>query len=212
VTAVAERVFIVDDEPALRSSLALLLRSAGLVAEAFGSPEEFLARFDPELPGCLVLDVSMPGLDGLELQQVLADRGSQLPIIFLTGQGDIPKSVRAMKQGAADFLTKPVDGDRLLESVRQAMETDRAGRLARLELVEIRRRLSTLTPREREVLEGMIAGMLNKQIGAYLGAAEATVKIHRARVMAKMGAGSMAELARMADQAGVRRSEREPRA
>jgi FixJ family two-component response regulator len=203
------RVFVVDDEPAVRNGLALLLRSAGLTAETFGSPEEFLARFDPGESGCLILDVSMPGLDGLALQLELAGRGSQLPIVFLTGNGDIPKSVRAMKQGAADFLTKPVDGERLLESVRQALETDRAGRRARFELTEIRRRLSTLTPREREVLEAMIAGMLNKQIAAYLGAAENTIKIHRARVMTKMGAGSIAEIVRMTDRAGVLRAQPE---
>jgi FixJ family two-component response regulator len=203
----SERVFVVDDEPAVRNSLALLLRSAGLTAETFASPAEFLAHYDPGVSGCLILDVSMPGFDGLALQLDLVARGSQLPIVFLTGKGDIPTSVQAMKHGAADFLTKPVDGARLLESVRRALETDRAGHRARFELNEIRKRLSTLTPREREVLEGMIAGMLNKQIAAYLGAAENTIKIHRARVMTKMGAGSVAELVRLADRAGVLRSQ-----
>ena len=147
----------------------------------------------------------MPGLDGLALQQELESRGSTLPIVFLTGHGDIPKSVAAMKRGAADFLTKPVDDEVLLRAVRQALERDRAGRARREELAEIRRRLDTLTDREREVLDGVVAGQLNKQIGGDLGISEKTVKVHRGRVMEKMGAASLAELVHFAERAGIRR-------
>jgi FixJ family two-component response regulator len=200
-----ERVFVVDDDPAVRKSLARLLRSAGLEAIAFGSPEEFLRSIGADAAGCAILDVTMPGLDGLALQRELASRGTELPVIFLTGHGDVPMSVQAMKGGARDFLTKPVDDEVLLAAVRRTLETDRAGRESRRERAAIRERLGTLTAREREVLEGVVAGRLNKQIASDLGIAEKTVKVHRGRVMEKMAASSVAELVRMADRAGLRR-------
>ncbi len=201
-----ETVYVVDDEPAVVKSLYRLLSSEGFLVETFASPAEFLERVDPVASGCAVLDLAMPRLDGLALQKALSARGSELPILFVTGRGDIPKSVEAMKMGAVDFLTKPVDGEKLLGAVRRALEMDRARRGTRAEVAEIRRRLSTLTPREREVLEGVVAGRLNKQIAGDLGAALKTVKIHRGRMMEKMGAGSVAELVRQADRAGIRKA------
>jgi FixJ family two-component response regulator len=205
VSEAGERVFVVDDDPAVRKSLSRLLRSAGFEALTFESPEEFLRNLKPDAAGCAILDLSMPGLDGLALQRELAARGSDLPVVFLTGHGDIPKSVQAMKSGAMDFLTKPVDGDILLGAVRRALELDRAGRKARQELAAIEARLAALTPREREVLEGVVAGKLNKQIAGDLGIVEKTVKVHRHRVMEKMGASSLAELVHTLDRAGLRR-------
>jgi FixJ family two-component response regulator len=199
-------IFIVDDDSAVLKSLSRLLRSAGLAVATFSSPREFLERHDPKLPGCLVLDVAMPGLNGLELQQALVARGHELAIIFLTGHGDIPMSVQAMKRGAVDFLTKPVNDDDLLNAVRAAIEKDRLQRQTRAEVAEIEQRLATLTPREREVLEHVISGQLNKQTAADLGTVEKTIKVHRARVMEKMKAQSVAELVRLAERAGVRRS------
>jgi FixJ family two-component response regulator len=198
-----ETVYLVDDEPAVLKSLSRLLRSEGFTVAAFPSPVELLEQLDPAAKGCFVLDLAMPGLDGLSLQKALSARGSELPILFLTGRGDIPKSVAAMKSGALDFLTKPVDGERLLEAVRAALERDRARRRAGAEVAEIRRRLAELTPREREVLEGVVAGRLNKQIASSLGTALKTVKIHRGRMMEKMGAKSVAELVLQADRAGL---------
>ena len=200
-----ETVYLVDDEPAVLKSLSRLLRSEGFTVAAFGSPAELLEQLDPAARGCFVLDLAMPGLDGLALQNALSARGSELPILFLTGRGDIQKSVAAMKSGAMDFLTKPVDDERLFEAVRAALEKDRARRRARAEVAEIGRRLETLTPREREVLEGVVAGRLNKQIAASLEIALKTVKIHRGRMMEKMGAKSVAELVLLADRAGLRR-------
>lgn len=197
-------VFVVDDDPAVLKGLSRLLRSAGLAVDAFLSPQDFLNRHDPTAPGCLVLDVAMPGFNGLELQKALAARGSTIPIIFLTGHGDIPMSVQAMKRGAADFLTKPVNDDDLLSAVRAAIGKDRAARQARAEVAEIERRLATLTPREREVLEHVISGQLNKQTAADLGTVEKTIKVHRARVMEKMKAQSLADLVHLAEKAGVR--------
>lgn len=205
MTGGRETVYLVDDEPAVLKSLSRLLRSEGFAVAAFGSPAELLERLDPSARGCFVLDLAMPGLDGLELQRTLSTRGSELPILFLTGRGDIPRSVAAMKSGALDFLTKPVDAERLLEAIRAALERDRARRRARAEVAEIRRRLESLTPREREVLEGVVAGLLNKQIAASLGTALKTVKIHRGRMMEKMGAKSVADLVRQADRAGLRK-------
>ena len=194
-------VFVVDDDPAVLKSLARLLRSARLEAATFNSPQEFLDRHDPRAPGCLVLDVAMPGLNGLELQEALAAKGSTLPIIFLTGHGDIPMSVQAMKRGAVDFLTKPVNDDDLLKAVGVAIEKDRSQRQERAEVAEIQQRLDTLTPREREVLEHVISGQLNKQIASDLGTGEHTIKVHRARVMEKMNVQSVAELVRLAERA-----------
>jgi len=196
-------VFLVDDDASVLKGLRRLLASAGLRVVAFESPQEFLEGLDRDAGGCVVLDHSMPGLTGLELQQALAARGSALPVIFLTGKGDIPTSVRAMKGGAADFLTKPVDGEVLLAAVRGALERDRSQRAEREERAGIERRLATLTAREREVLRHVVAGLLNKQIAARLGTVEKTVKVHRARVMEKMQARSLAELVRLAGKAGL---------
>ena len=197
-------VFIVDDEPAVLKSLSRLMRSARLAALTFSSPQEFLDRHDPQVPGCLILDVAMPGLDGLQLQQALIAKGSEIPIIFLTGRGDIPMSVRAMKRGAVDFLTKPVDDEDLLEAVRDAIEKERVNRLAIAGRNAIRQRLATLTPREREVLEHVLTGQLNKQIAGDLDIAEKTIKVHRGRVMEKMGVRSVAELVRLCQVAGIK--------
>jgi FixJ family two-component response regulator len=196
-------VFIVDDDPAVLKSLSRLLRAARLAVVTFPSPQDFLARHDPGLPGCLVLDVAMPGLNGLELQQALIAGGHELPIVFLTGHGDIPMSVQAMKRGAVDFLTKPVNDDDLLKAIHAAFEQDRLQRQVRAEVAEIRQRLASLTPREREVLEHVIAGHLNKQTAADLGTAEKTIKVHRARVMEKMKVQSVAELVHLAERAGI---------
>ena len=196
-------VFIVDDDPAVLKSLARLLRSARLDVATFSSPREFLERHDPSASGCLVLDVAMPGLNGLELQEALTTKGSELPIIFLTGHGDIPMSVQAMKRGALDFLTKPVNDEDLLQAVHVAIDKDCLQRQTRAEVTEIQQRLATLTPREREVMEHVISGQLNKQTAADLGTVEKTIKVHRARVMEKMKVQSVAELVRLAERAGV---------
>ena len=193
-------VFIVDDYAPVRRSIARLLHAAGFAVAAFASAEEFLAQSDPQTLGCLVLDLAMPTLDGLELQHILAKAGSLLPIIFLTGTADIPKSVQAMKHGASDFLTKPVNDEDLLAAVRVAIEKNRARRRKHTELSEIRARLATLTPREREVLQYVVAGKLNKQIAGDLGTVEQTVKVHRARVMEKMRVQSVAELVRLTER------------
>lgn len=201
----AERVALVDDDPAVLKALGRLLKSAGIEAVTYGSPEEFLERVAGAEVGCVVLDLAMPGLDGLALQEAMAARGLELPTLFLTGHGDIPQSVQAMKKGAVDFLTKPVDDAVFLRAVREALARGRAGRAAHAQTESDRKRLETLTPREREVLEGVVAGRLNKQIAGDLGIAEKTVKVHRGRVMEKMEAHSVAELVRMADRAGLRR-------
>ena len=197
-------VFIVDDDAAVLKSLARLLRSARLNVLAFGSPQEFLERYDPRAPGCLVLDLAMPGLNGLELQAALTVKGSAIPIIFLTGHGNIPTSVQAMKRGALDFLTKPVNDDDLLKAVQAAIEKDRLARIARAELEDIQARLDSLTPREREVLTHVVSGQLNKQTAADLGTVEKTIKVHRGRVMEKMKVHSVAELVHLAERAGIR--------
>ena len=196
-------VFIVDDDSAVLKSLARLLRSARLNVMAFGSPQEFLERHDPRAPGCLVLDLAMPGLNGLELQAALTVKGSAIPIIFLTGHGNIPTSVQAMKRGALDFLTKPVNDDDLLKAVQAAIEQDRLARIARAELEDIQARLDSLTPREREVLTHVVSGQLNKQTAADLGTVEKTIKVHRGRVMEKMKVHSVAELVHLAERAGI---------
>jgi FixJ family two-component response regulator len=196
-------VFVVDDYAPVRRSVSRLLRAAGFAVVAFASAEEFLAEYDPGVWGCLVLDLAMPALSGLELQQLLTTTGSLLPIIFLTGEGDVPKSVQAMKQGASDFLTKPVDEKDLLAAVRTAIEKHRALRREQVERYEIRERLATLTPREREVLQYVITGKLNKQIASDLGTVEQTVKVHRARVMHKMRVQSVAELVRLVERSRI---------
>jgi len=197
-------VFVVDDDAAIRKAVSRLLRSAGIAVAVFASPTEFLAQYDPATPGCLVLDIAMPGFNGLQLQTALGEKGSILPIIFLTGHGDVSKSVQAMKHGAFDFLTKPVKDKDLLTAVRAAIETDAFVRREKAKMSEILARLDKLTPRERELLEHVVAGKLNKQIACDLGITEATVKMHRARVMAKMKVQSVAELARLTERCGIR--------
>jgi len=197
-------VFVVDDDLAVLKSLSRLLRSAHLHAVTFTSPREFLDHYDPRAPGCLVLDVAMPGLNGLELQQALVAGGNDLPIVFLTGHGDIPMSVQAIKRGAVDFLTKPVNDNDLLQAIRAAIEKDRLQRQARDEVAEIQQCLEALTPREREVMEHVVAGQLNKQIAYDLGTVEKTIKVHRGQVMKKMQAQSVAELVRLAERVGIR--------
>ena len=197
-------IFVVDDDPAVLKSLGRLLRSAGLHVETCNSPQDFLARHNPALPGCLVLDVAMPGLNGLEVQQALAAIGDERPIVFLTGHGDIPTSVEAMKRGAVDFLTKPVNAVDLLRAIHSAIVKDSVRRLERDEVEEFKQRLATLTPREREVLPYVISGRPNKQIAGELGTAEKTIKVHRARVMEKMKVQSVAELVRLAERLGIR--------
>ena len=199
-SATTATVFVVDDYAPVRRSISRLLHAAGFVVAAFASAEEFLAQYDPGVWGCLVLDIAMPVLNGLELQRILAQAGSLLPIIFLTGEGDIPKTVRAMKHGASDFLTKPVNDEDLLAAVRAGVAKHRTRRQEEAQLSEIRARLATLTPREREVLEYVAAGKLNKQIAGDLGTVEQTVKVHRARVMQKMRVQSVAELVRLTER------------
>jgi FixJ family two-component response regulator len=200
MSQVEPTVFIVDDDPAVLKSLARVLRAIQFTVVTFGSPQEFLERHDPHTPGCLVLDVAMPGLNGLELQAALRGRGSAIPIIFLTGHGDIPMSVQAMKGGALDFLTKPVHDKDLLKAVEAALEKDRIERQSRADLDDIQERLATLTPREREVLTHVVSGQLNKQIAYDLGTVEQTIKVHRARVMEKMKVNSVAELVRLTER------------
>ena len=196
-------VFVVDDDPSFRAALTRLLRLEGLIVSSFDSAERFLAEHDAEAPGCLVLDLAMPGLDGLALQDLLADRGSERPIVFLTGRGDVLTSVRAMKHGAVDFLTKPVDETALLEAVRGALEQDDRSRRDGAEQAEFRRRWATLTPREQEVARHVISGRLNKQIAFAVGIVERTVKLHRSHLMAKLNLHSVAELARLAEKTGI---------
>ena len=196
-------VFVVDDDASMHESLKNLIRSVGLRVETLSSAQEFLRTKRGDEPGCLILDVRMPGLSGLDLQKRMAEAGVDLPIIFLTGHGDIPMSVRAMKAGAVEFLTKPVRDQDLLDAVQQALELDRAMRTQRMKLDGLRERFDSLTPKERDVMGKVVAGLLNKQIAAELGMSETTVKIHRHQVMEKMKAASLAELVRMADRLRV---------
>jgi FixJ family two-component response regulator len=203
MSKVAPMVFVVDDEPSVRKSLTRLLASAGYTVEAFASAGEFLAREPYAGPCCLVLDMRMPGLSGLELQETLAATGRRLSIVFVTGHVDVPMSVRAMKRGAADLLTKPFDDKDLLAAIQRAVTKDAENLGEEARVAKIRERVARLSPRETEVFALVVTGMLNKQIAAALGIGEKTVKVHRARVMEKMRAGSLAELVRLADRVGV---------
>jgi len=196
-------VIVVDDDVSVRESLKNLFRSVGLNVNTFATAREFLASQRPDAPGCLILDVRLPGLSGLDLQRQLGEADIQIPVIFITGHGDIPMSVQAMKAGAAEFLTKPFRDQDLLDAVRQAIERDRTARRQRAELQELRDRYKSLTQREQEVMALVVRGLLNKQIAAELGTTEATVKLHRGKVMGKMAAGSFADLVRMAEKLGV---------
>jgi len=196
-------VFVVDDDLSVRRTTERLIRSAGFKALTFTSAREFLASPRPEGPACLVLDVRMPGLSGMELQRELTQSGIHIPIIFITGHGDIPMSVRAMKAGAVEFLTKPFSSRSLLDAVRAAIERDRSAHKARSETGELRQRYEQLTPREREVIALVVAGQLNKQVASELSTTERTIKFHRAHIMQKMGAESLPDLVRMAEKLGV---------
>ena len=196
-------VFVVDDDASLRESLEDLMRSVGLHVEAFASAQEFLRSQRRDVPGCLVLDVRLQGLSGLDLQKQMAEADMEIPIIFITGHGDIPMTVQALKAGAVGFLTKPFRDQDLLDAIQQALALDRRAREQRAKLAELHSRYRALTPREREVIALVVAGLLNKQIAGELGTSEASVKVHRQHVMEKMGAGSLADLVRIADRLGI---------
>jgi FixJ family two-component response regulator len=193
-------VFVVDDDTSFRRSTEFLIRSAGFDVQGFNSAEEFLRSHPPDVPSCLILDVRLPRLSGLDLQRQLFKTDAQIPIIFITGHGDIPMTVQAMKSGAVEFLTKPFREQELLDAVRRAIDSDRVARLRRAKLADLRRQYESLTPREREVMGRVVRGMLNKQIAGEIGTAEKTVKVHRGHIMQKMGAKSLAELVQMSQR------------
>ena len=200
MTGGAPVVFVIDDDPSVRSSLKFLLSTVGLQVESFDSADSFLHKKPPDAPSCLVLDVRMPGLSGLDFQHELATRHIHIPVVFLTGHGDIPMTVRAMKAGAVEFLTKPFRDQDLLDAVRVALERDRARREQEKEVVDLQRRYDSLTSREQQVISMLVSGMLNKQIAGQLGTAESTVKVQRSRAMEKMHAESLVDLVRMIEK------------
>jgi two-component system response regulator FixJ len=197
-------VFIIDDDASVRTSLARLLRSAGFDVETFASAELFLEREHYDGVGCIVLDVRMPGISGIDLQDELSKADYSMPIVFITGHGNIPMGVQAIKKGAVDFLAKPFDDEELLQAVREAIEKDKKARAEYSEVLDIQGRIELLTAREREILRYVITGMLNKQIAYKLGIAEKTVKVHRGRIMEKLSVGSVADLVRLAEKAGIK--------
>jgi FixJ family two-component response regulator len=204
-------IAIVDDDPSVREGLSSLIRSAGLKVETFASAQEFLARPSADAPSCLVLDLQLPGLSGLDLQKRMAEAGLEIPIVFLTGHGNIPASVQAMKAGAVEFLTKPFDDQELLDAIHEAVERDRHIRQQNAEMRDLRNRYESLTAREQEVMQQVVSGLLNKQIAGELKITEFTVKIHRGRVMRKMHADSLADLVRMAENLRIRSPKRSAR-
>ena len=203
MTEPAPIVFVVDDDPSVRRAIKRLIGSVGLQVETFASAQEFLQGWHSDSPSCLVLDIRLPKISGLQFQRQLAEIDIHIPIIFITAHGDIPMTVRAMKAGAVEFLTKPFDDQDLLDAVHVALERDRVRRQQEAEIASLRKRLESLTPREREVLPLVVSGLLNKQIAAEIGTSETTVKVHRSQLMRKMGADSLAELVRLAERIGI---------
>lgn len=197
-------VFVIDDDASLRRAIQRVLRSVGLHVELFGSAHEFLTASRPNVPSCVVLDIRLPGMSGLDLQRELTSAGIHIPLIFITSYGDIPMSVGAMKAGAVEFLTKPFRDQDLLDAIQLALKRDRLRRQSEADVQLLRERLESLTPREREILPLVVSGLLNKQIAASIGTSEATVKVHRSQLTRKMGAQSLADLVRMADRIGIR--------
>jgi len=199
----AASVFVVDDDPSVRRAIKRLVGSVGLQVELFGSAQEFLQATRPDVPGCLVLDIRLPGISGLDLQRELAQADIRIPIVFITAHGDIPMTVRAMKAGAVEFLTKPFRDQDLLDAIQLGLERDRDRRRQEADVAKLRESFESLTPREREVLPLVVSGLLNKQIAAEIGTSETTVKVHRSQLMRKMGADSLADLVRMAEKIGI---------
>ncbi|PYX57315.1 MAG: DNA-binding response regulator [Acidobacteria bacterium] len=199
----ASIVFVVDDDPSVRRAIKRLVESVGLHVELFGSATEFINSSRPDVASCLVLDIRLPGISGLDFQRELVQAKNEIPMIFITAHGDIPMTVRAMKAGAVEFLTKPFRDQDLLDAIQLGLERDRVRRQRQAETAMLRERLESLTPREREILPLVVSGLLNKQVGAEIGATEATVKVHRSQLMRKMGASSLADLVRMSEKMGI---------